>query len=318
MMNRKISIIVPVHNNATTIKKCLNSILNQDYRNIEVIVVINATNDNTEDIVKSFDDKRIKVLKTDVPGVSNARNIGLKSAQGDVIGFCDADDFFYPGVIKKIMKLFENEYDIIVCGYQECFIDQNNVTVRIVKKCLSESMVWDNSEFFKRIILDNNIMGSVWNKFYKSKLLDNIQFDNNIRLCEDTDFNTRVEKENNDIKVYYFNEIGYNYVHSENYISATSDWKSMFVNGSTGYIEALEKIKNSVSKNKRKYCNAAIVRLSIEGLKFGKSVLSNDDYQLVKKSLYRKIKNGLFCFICSPYISLKSKIKYILIWIFKT
>ena len=115
-----ISIIVPTHNNEKYIECCLNNIINQQYKDLEVIVIVNASNDDS--YKKSLDmakkDKRIKVIQTDEGGVSNARNIGLKYANGDIIGFCDADDYLSEDILLDIENTFKKEScDIVVFGY---------------------------------------------------------------------------------------------------------------------------------------------------------------------------------------------------------
>ena len=91
-MNNLISIIIPTFNNEKQIKTCIDSVLKQTYELLEIIIINDGSTDNTLDILQKYDDKRIIIYTTKNGGVSKARNIGLEKANGDYIGFVDADD----------------------------------------------------------------------------------------------------------------------------------------------------------------------------------------------------------------------------------
>ncbi len=102
----KISLIVPVYNGEKTIEKCINSILNQTYRNIEVIIIDDGSTDNTYEICKNMQNKdnRIQLIKQNNKGPSLARNVGIEYAQGKYIQFVDADDWLEPSIIAECVK----------------------------------------------------------------------------------------------------------------------------------------------------------------------------------------------------------------------
>ena len=94
MQQLKISVIVPVYNVEKYLKQCLDSIVNQTYKNLEIIIVNDGTKDNSMKIVEEYlQDKRIKVINKENGGLSSARNIGIKEATGDYISFIDSDDY---------------------------------------------------------------------------------------------------------------------------------------------------------------------------------------------------------------------------------
>ena len=107
----KVSILIPVHNEEKTIKRCLDSILNQTYENFELVIVDNMCDDNTVSIVKEIKDDRIKLVKCDVKGIVPALNLGLRECSGDLIARQDADDFWYPEKLEKQVN-FLNEKKI--------------------------------------------------------------------------------------------------------------------------------------------------------------------------------------------------------------
>ena len=88
-----ISVIIPAYNAQKTIYRCLESILNQTYRNIEVIVVNDGSSDDTENICRQFEDERVRIVNQKNQGVSQARNTGIVLAQGKYICFVDSDDY---------------------------------------------------------------------------------------------------------------------------------------------------------------------------------------------------------------------------------
>lgn len=106
----KFSIIVPVYNVEKYIKKCLDSIFNQSFKDFEVIVVNDGTKDNSMDIVKKYD---VKVINQENSGLSEARNTGVKSAKGEYIIFLDSDDFIEKDLLKKINDSLKNKPDVV-------------------------------------------------------------------------------------------------------------------------------------------------------------------------------------------------------------
>ena len=94
MQQPKVSVIVPVYNVEKYLKQCLDSIVNQTYKNLEIIIVNDGTKDNSMKIVEEYlQDKRIKVINKENGGLSSARNRGIEEATGEYISFVDSDDY---------------------------------------------------------------------------------------------------------------------------------------------------------------------------------------------------------------------------------
>ena len=119
MEKDKVSIIVPVYNVEKYIEKCLNSLISQSYRNIEIILIDDGSKDNSGKICDKYKkkDPRIKVIHKENAGVSEARNSGIQKATGKYLCFVDADDFVMNDYIKYLHKLIAiNCSDIAVCA----------------------------------------------------------------------------------------------------------------------------------------------------------------------------------------------------------
>lgn len=118
MNNLKFSVIVPTYNRASTIKRCLDSVVQQSYANWEAIVVDNFSEDNTEEIVRSYNDSRIKYFKNHNYGIiAVSRNYAIDRATGDWICFLDSDDSWTANKLEQLL-LYTSDYDLIYHGYQ--------------------------------------------------------------------------------------------------------------------------------------------------------------------------------------------------------
>ena len=168
LIGKKISIIVPVYNVEDYIERCLYSLVNQTYKNIEIIVINDGSTDKSLEIAKKFceKDSRIKIYTKKNGGLSAARNFGLKKITGDYVMFVDSDDWLELKALKQLSK-YMNDYDILCFNY----IIENNNNVEVV-----------NPKRFDFIPSVNNyILGqpSACTKMYKSSLFldNNIKFD---------------------------------------------------------------------------------------------------------------------------------------------
>ena len=135
-MKRKITIIVPIYNASKYLKRCIESIVNQTYNNLEIILIDDGSTDDSGSICDYFasKDKRIKVIHKKNEGVSSSRNYGIKYSAGDYICFLDSDDYYDHNFIKEMYyKILKQDADICYCGY----IKFNHKKVKNTsKKCL--------------------------------------------------------------------------------------------------------------------------------------------------------------------------------------
>lgn len=214
-MQTLISVIIPIHNNAKYLKKCLNSVVKQTYNNLEIILVNDASTDNSAKIIREFaiKDDRIKVFTNEInQGVSMSRNIGLDNTNGKYVTFLDSDDWLPKLSIEKLVKAIEyNNADLCQSRYKIIgTIRKNQVFTGglNIQKC-------DNGE--SRILcLKNVLSGSVWCKMFKTSIIreNNIRFEN-LKIYEDTVFLCRYMKNCNILidyneNTYYYNRLNCN------------------------------------------------------------------------------------------------------------
>ena len=161
-----ISIIVPVYNVESYLKKCLESIINQTYKNIEIILIDDGSTDSSGKICDDYanKDKRIKVIHKQNGGVSDARNTALDICRGDYIGFIDSDDYIELDMYETLLKfLLNNNLDVAMCS---SYTVKNKQLIR----CKNfKPYILTGKEAIINDLLINKYKGSpivVWNKFY--------------------------------------------------------------------------------------------------------------------------------------------------------
>lgn len=168
----KLTVIVAAYNVQEYIYKCLNSLVNQTYKELEILVVNDGSTDKTENIIREFERKyrNLKLLNKKNGGLSSARNYGIKFATGEYIAFVDGDDYLNEKTYEYVMlKLLEEKSELAIFSYKKVFenrikeikLNKKLYTDDFLKKLLSKSdeasiVVW-NKIFKKDIILENNI-----------------------------------------------------------------------------------------------------------------------------------------------------------------
>ena len=193
-MSEKVSIVMPVYNVENYIERAIQSVLNQTYENIELIIVNDQTKDNSMDIVHKYSilDKRIKVVnKEKNEGLGFARNTGMDLAIGKYIYFIDSDDYIESNTIERcVIEIEKNNSDIVIFGYSEDYEENNIVTNRNV--FVYEDDIMTSVEFKNRFVelFTRTIIHSTCNKFYDLEVIrkNDIRF-RRVSMCEDTFFN---------------------------------------------------------------------------------------------------------------------------------
>lgn len=199
MSNIKISIIVPIYNGEKYISNTLDSILNQTLENIEIIVINDGSTDNSKNILDSYSKKsdKVRVIHQENKGVSATRNNGILSANGEYIGFVDADDLIDPDMYKKLYeKAVSNNADIAICGFIEEDLSGN--ILREYEYQYSDTILRDSdirNSFKTCLNTKREPLGGapIWNKIFKKDILieNNILIDESITVGEDFCLNIR-------------------------------------------------------------------------------------------------------------------------------
>ena len=181
----KISVIVPVFNREKYIKKCIESIINQTYKNIEIIFINDGSTDESLSIIQKYQisDDRINIINQSNSGVSAARNNGIKNSTGDYIMFVDSDDYVDSGMINKCVESLKNA-DILISGFTYVFKDENR------DRKYESSFICDSKEFVQRYFMESFekilLFGPI-SKLYKKSIIYKykIKFNEDYSICED-------------------------------------------------------------------------------------------------------------------------------------
>lgn len=169
-----ISIIVPVYNVQEYLKNCINSILNQSYKNIEIILVDDGSTDESSSICDLYvkKDNRIKVIHKENGGLSDARNVGIKSARGKYITFVDSDDYLDENYVKALYILITENNSDIACSRMK---KTDSLNDKIINK--NEKInIYNSIDAIKEILYQRNIDNSAPSKLFKKDLFENILF----------------------------------------------------------------------------------------------------------------------------------------------
>lgn len=170
----KLSIVVPIYNIEDYLDKCLNSVLNQTFKDFECLLVIDGIKDNSYLIAEKYAgiDYRFKVIYKPNGGLSDARNVGMEHAMGEYIYFLDGDDFLYASAMEKcVNKLDETKADMVIFDVTQHNLEQN--TTELLKNDFDENQTYTVE---KEPTLLIKVLNAAWNKMYRKDLF----IDNNL------------------------------------------------------------------------------------------------------------------------------------------
>ena len=282
-MEPLLSIIIPAFNIEQYISRCLDSLINQSYKNIEVIVVNDGSTDSTGDIIDSYvkKDNRIKVIHKKNEGVSIARNTGIHLAKGDYIGFVDGDDTVDDEMFETLIQNAINyNTDISHCGYKMVFPSRTDYYYNT-----GDIVIQDNQEGLKDLLKADRVEPSLNNKIYKSSLFKDIRLNSKIKHNEDLLANFYLFKKAT--KSVFYDKCFYNYMIRKGSAATRQVNKNKIVDP----ILVLEEIKNSLEKGTDLYEIAYKRYLgSLIGVCRNKVCRSNIEYIHYTKEAKEKLK----------------------------
>ncbi len=171
-----ISVIVPIYNVEKYLDRCVESIVNQTYMNLEIILVDDGSPDNCPKMCDEWaqKDTRIKVIHKENGGLSDARNAGMPFVTGEIVSFIDSDDWIELNMFEKMLSQMQKDNsDIVSCGVK--WVEEDGVVIRDVT--VSKNEVLDTHSAMKELINDNKLKQHVWNKIYKHDLIKDIPFE---------------------------------------------------------------------------------------------------------------------------------------------
>lgn len=222
MKEELVSIIVPIYNVEDYLDRCIESIVLQSYRSIQIILIDDGSTDSSSKICDAWKEKdnRIEVVHKENGGLSDARNCGLDCASGQFITFIDSDDFVENDYIEYLYRLIkENNTDISICAY---YIDRGDESISKGKGHISCKLEPDIA--IKKMLNDEGFSISATSKLYKNEIFKGIRFPID-RLCEDNGTTYKLIMKAN--SVYYGAQAKYHYIIREGSIMNSFNWKKM-------------------------------------------------------------------------------------------
>ncbi len=260
--NMKVSVIIPAYNAEEYLRRALDSVINQVYKNLEIIVIDDASSDNTKSIIKEYaekDDRIVPFYSSINKGVSTARNIGLKAATGDFVMFLDSDDELTKDAIRRLIDVSNDYCSDFIDSYHLLFYKKKNGKVcsftekKIPKKPLVLGNINQNIK-----ILDTYTY--VTGKLIRRSLLDGLTFDESLSRYEDLVFEHEIKKR---VQNYVMlNKVVYFYYQREDSLVNTFGKKHLC------YLEAAQAVKKI-------YKNSSVeIRNKIDAMIFQNMVLT--------------------------------------------
>lgn len=217
MIHALISVIIPVYNAEKYIKRAVESVLMQTYREIEVIIVDDGSTDGSVSVCTSIDDVRIKVIRQENAGPAQARNTGLENANGEFVCFLDADDYLEPNFIEVLYKGIL-QVDISICGYNVVSQESKKITVYKPREEIVTSTV-----AVDRVLHQKSVSGFLWNKMFRKSIIlkNNLHFMPSIFVGEDLLF--VLYYLSFAVNAMFIKDVLYNYIYIETSISHNID-----------------------------------------------------------------------------------------------
>jgi glycosyltransferase involved in cell wall biosynthesis len=327
----RISIIVPVYNAKKTINRCIESLRNQTFDDIEIILVNDGSKDNSRIICDKYaaEDNRIVVIHKVNQGVSKARNTGIERATSEYIMFVDSDDYIKSNMCEVLLNSIDNtEYEVAMGGYERDFIFNGDITKTIttipnIESIKSLSQYRNNwSSLFEKALFN-----APWGKLYKASCIKNngILFNESLSCGEDLLFNLQVFSDV--YKIAISNEVFYVYECSEKESLTTKFDSEKYINDRFLYNRTLDYLKNINMINICKHSVALIYMRScfrtFEQMFFTNNILNPKEIKnRVKEiincsetmdAIYNSNHKGFESIVYSFILKIKS---YLIVWLF--
>lgn len=213
----KVSIITPVFNGEKYIERCINSLINQTYKNIEVIIVNDGSIDNTEKILNKYKDfdSRIKIVNQKNYGQLIARKNGIKVSTGDYLMFVDIDDWIEPNAIEKLISyIYQYNADVIKYNY---IVEPSKKIHKIFESNEHIIINEKNKNIIYDLLIDTYKFNNLWNEIVKRELCIDFKENIDLRMGEDFLFNCEIITKSK--KIIVVTDAFYHYI--ENNESAT-------------------------------------------------------------------------------------------------
>jgi len=304
----KVSIVVPVYNMETRLKRCLDSLVNQTLKEIELIIINDGSKDKSIEIIRDYEKKykNIKVIDRENKGISETRNEGISLSKGKYIAFVDSDDYVELDMFEKLYnKIEKDKSDIVVCGYKSFYENSEEVLYTNIENKCNITSINDNPAMIYKMDY------APWNKIYRKDLWNDIRFPEGVKY-EDLEAVLKVFLKAK--KITYLDAYLYNYLLNPKGETATINDRVFDI-----YIilnNLFEEFKSKNQKLKRAFKELYISKIFI----YNHFILNTENREMSIRFInqgYKEINNHFKCWKIS-YI-LKSKgIKNLIIRVLQT
>lgn len=283
-----LSVVVPVYNAEKTIDRCLNSIINQDISDYEIIVVNDGSTDNSLDIVDVFVKKcsKIKLINQKNAGAAMARKAGIDAAKGKYIGFVDADDWIEKNMYSNMLRLVEeSDADIVCCSY----FDEEQIHSQKV----SNKNVISSKEAFFELNNWNAVFPFLWNKVFKKELFDGLFYPSESIVGEDYTILLQILEKGK--KVALTNYLGYHYTYNDVSVGR-GEYKKATEKGFYNYLRILnivyKKYPPSIRRSIDNFMSFEFLWMIIAMGEKGEYCFQKVIW--IRKYIFRRLKNIIF------------------------
>lgn len=299
-----LSVIIPVYNVQDFLARCIDSVLAQTYRNLEIFLVDDGSTDSSGEICDRYaeQDSRINVIHKSNGGLSSARNAALDVITGDCVTFIDSDDFVHPSFAEKLIEALGKDSQIAIAPWQEC----NEGELPALSKRITGNIIsYSQDEAINEIYYQRRLTHSACSRVFDAKLFDNIRFPKGM-LYEDLAISYDILKKATKI-TYCDCPPMYFYMHRSGSIINTMTLKRTHV------LDHLERIEQQIAKEAPQFLPAVRSRHMSACFNILRLMPVNDpQWQPTKQRCWQYVKNMRFLCISDPNVRLKNKIACLL------
>ncbi len=297
--NPLITIIVPIYNCEKYLKRCIESLLSQTYKNIEIILINDGSTDNSIKICEKYQkiDSRIIIINKDNEGVSEARNDGIKKANGEYISFVDSDDYLALDTIEILFRYIEkNNVDCTIVNAID--FDENGNFFEI--DVINGLEILEKNDFLKELFLEKKVKSVCWGKLYKTSIAKKCVFNKKMKIAEDFDYLIQYIDYSSKFLILPYNKY---YYYQRTGSAIHSGFKDSWFDEIALCDRLVEKFNNTKLKL---YAIKRLIRICTDCCKNYK--LDEKNYLKIRNTMKKYKKEYLFSLV----INIKEKLKFIL------
>ncbi len=292
MQNERIDILIPVYNVEKYIAKCLDSLLNQTYKNIQIIVVDDGSKDESLKILKEYKNNHKEIIlytKENEKSISKTRNFLLSKIESKYFTFFDSDDYAEPTYIEELYSLIiNNDADVAICRMKR-YKENKKINFNKLNKNAKPNKVFSREECIAEMLSSNLFAGTTPAKLFKTESLGNIKFNPDIHYGEDLDFCYKIMQNCNTF-AFSYKRLYHYIVHKNSIVTSKFNPKKLSL------LDCYDNIIHCVKDNEMMYVCAKSMQglIAIELLYYTFRDKFKD--KAVKRKLKTTIKNSV------PYI----------------